>query len=279
MSSGKFSHRDLADLAALLRDAARAEVMPRFRNLGPGGVRTKTDALDVVTEADTAAEAAITAGLLRRFPGAVVVGEEATAADPSLLGRLGEADLVFVVDPVDGTANFADGLPLFAVMAAVLVRGEVVASCIHDPVGDDWALALRGEGAWRETPDGRREALHVAAPAPVEAMIGSVSWRFLPPAQRASVCGNLRRVAAAWGFRCAGHEYRMAAAGHLHFLLFNRLYPWDHAPGWLLHQEAGGCAAAFDGAPYRTTRFDGGLIVAPDKSSWQALRDALLGEG
>jgi fructose-1,6-bisphosphatase/inositol monophosphatase family enzyme len=274
-----FNHHDLTYLATLLRDTARAEVMPRFRNLGPGGVRTKADALDPVTEADTAAEAAITAGLLRRFPGAVVVGEEATAADPSLLARLAGADLAFVVDPVDGTANFADGLPLFAVMAAVLVRGETVAAAIHDPVGDDCALALRGEGAWRETPDGRRETLRVAAPAPVEAMTGSVSWRFLPPAQRALVCANLPRVGAAWGFRCAGHEYRMAAAGSLHFLLFNRLYPWDHAPGCLLHREAGGYAAAFDGTPYRPTRFDGGLIVAPDKASWQALRDALFGEG
>ena len=272
-----FGHRELTDVATLLRDAARAEVMPRFRNLGPGGVRTKAAALDPVTEADEAAEAVITAGLLRRFPGAVVVGEEATAADPSLLGRLGDAELAFVVDPIDGTANFADGLPLFAVMAAALIRGEVVAACIHDPLGDDCALALRGAGAWRETPDGRRETLHVAAPAPVEAMIGSVSWRFLPPAQRMAVCANLPRVAASWAFRCAAHEYRMAAAGHLHFLLFNRLYPWDHAPGWLLHREAGGYAAAFDASPYRPTRFDGGLIVAPDQASWQALRDTLLG--
>jgi fructose-1,6-bisphosphatase/inositol monophosphatase family enzyme len=271
-----FNHRALTDLATLLRETARAEVMPRFRNLTPDGVRTKADALDPVTEADTAAEAMITAGLLRRFPGAVVVGEEATAADPSLLGHLGDAALAFVVDPVDGTANFAAGLPLFAVMAAALVRGGVVAAAIHDPVGDDWALALRGEGAWRETPDGRRETLRVAPPAPLDAMTGSVSWRFLPPAQRASVCANLPRVAATWGFRCAGHEYRMAAAGHLHFLLFNRMYPWDHAPGWLLHREAGGYAAALDASPYRPTRVDGGLIAAPDKASWQALHDALL---
>ncbi len=274
-----FNHRDLTDLATLLREAARTEVMPRFRNLLPNAVRTKADALDPVTEADTAAEAAITAGLLHRFPGAVVVGEEATAADPSLLGRLGDADLAFVVDPVDGTANFADGLPLFAVMAAALIRGEVVAAAIHDPLGDDWALAMRGEGAWRETPDGRRETLRVAAPVPLAAMTGSASWRFLPPAQRARVCANLPRVAASWGFRCAGHEYRMAAAGRLHFLLFNRMYPWDHAPGWLLHREAGGYAAAFDASPYRPTRIDRRLIAAPDKASWQALRDALLGEG
>jgi fructose-1,6-bisphosphatase/inositol monophosphatase family enzyme len=273
-----FNHRDLTDVAVLLREAGRIEVMPRFRNLAPDGVRTKTDALDLVTEADGAAEAMITAGLLHRFPGAVVVGEEATAADPSLLGKLGDADLAFVVDPVDGTMNFADGMPLFGVMAAALVRGEVVAAAIHDPVGDDWVLALRGEGAWRETPDGTRQALRVADPVQVAQMTGTASWRFLPPAQRAIVCANLPRVAAVWGFRCAAHEYRLAASGRLHFLLFHRLYPWDHAPGWLLHREAGGYSAQFDGGPYRTTRIDGGLIVAPDRESWEAVRAALLGE-
>jgi fructose-1,6-bisphosphatase/inositol monophosphatase family enzyme len=274
-----FDRRDLADLAALQRQAGRAEVMPWFRNLGPGAVRNKTDALDPVTAADEAAEAMITAGLRDRFPGAVVVGEEATAADVSLLDRLGDADLAFVVDPIDGTANFAAGVPLFGVMAAALIRGEVVGAAIYDPVGDDWVLALRGQGAWRETPDGRQEALHVARAVPVEAMTGCVSWRFLPMAQRLTVCANLPRVAAVWGFRCAAHEYRTAAAGHLHFLMFNRMYPWDHAPGWLLHQEAGGYSAALDGSTYRTTRIEGGLIAAPDKASWQAVRDALLGDG
>ena len=146
----RFDDRDLADLAALLREAGRVEVMPRFRHLGAGAVRTKTDALDLVTDADVAAERAITAGLLRRFPGAVVVGEEATAADPSLLARVGDAELAFVVDPVDGTSNFADGLPLFGVMAAAVVRGEVVGAAIHDPVGDDCVLALRGGGLARD---------------------------------------------------------------------------------------------------------------------------------
>lgn len=272
----RFTHHDLTDLAVLLREAGRVEVMPRFRNLGPNGVHTKTDALDLVTEADGAAEAMITIGLARRFPGAVVVGEEATAADPSRLDRLGDAELAFVVDPVDGTMNFADGMPLFGVMAAALVRGEVVAAAIHDPIGDDWVLALRGEGAWRETPDGARQALRVAQPVPVEAMTGTASWRFLPPAQRAIVCANLPRVAAVWGFRCAAHEYRLAASGRMHFLLFHRLYPWDHAPGWLLHHEAGGYSAQFDGSPYRPTRMDGGLIATPDRESWHALRAALL---
>jgi fructose-1,6-bisphosphatase/inositol monophosphatase family enzyme len=96
---------ELADLAELLRAAARTEIMPRFRRLGADGVRQKTGPLDLVTAADEAAERAITAGIARRFAGAVVVGEEATSADPSRLALLADAELAFVVDPIDGTAT------------------------------------------------------------------------------------------------------------------------------------------------------------------------------
>jgi fructose-1,6-bisphosphatase/inositol monophosphatase family enzyme len=271
-----FTRRDLAVVAAVLGDAARAEIMPRFRHLGAGDVRAKSGPLDLVTAADEAAEHAITAALRRAFPGCLVVGEEAATADPTLLDGLGGADLAFVVDPVDGTWNFAAGLPLFATMAAAIVRGEVVGAAIHDPVGADSALALRGEGAWTESADGRHQDLRVAAPAAVAAMSGTISWRYLPPGERATVCRNLPRVDACWDYRCAGHEYRLLAGGRCHFLVFNRLWPWDHAPGWLLHHEAGGHAAQFDGAPYRPTVTTGGLICAPDAASWQALRAALL---
>jgi fructose-1,6-bisphosphatase/inositol monophosphatase family enzyme len=77
--------------------------------------------------------------------------------------------------------------------------------------------------------------------------------------------------------RCAAHEYRLAAAGHCHVLFYNKLMPWDHAPGWLLHREAGGYSAHFDGSEYRPAQMTGGLICAPDKESWQLVRDALLG--
>jgi fructose-1,6-bisphosphatase/inositol monophosphatase family enzyme len=63
-----------------------------------------------------------------------VVGEEAVSRDPDLLNGLGEADLAFILDPVDGTLNFASGLPLFGVMAAVLRRGEVICGIILDPM-------------------------------------------------------------------------------------------------------------------------------------------------
>lgn len=271
-----FSHADLAALAALLREAARAEIMPRFRRLGPAAIRHKSGPLDLVTDADEAAEAMITAALRRRFPGALVVGEEAVAQDPGLLHGLAGADLAFVVDPVDGTANFAAGLPLFGVMAAAIQRGEVVAAAIHDPLGDDTALALRGEGAWMESAEGARRDLRVKAARPVARMAGTVSWRYLPAPLRQRVCGRLPLLGAAWDFRCAAHEYRLLADGQCDFLVFNRLMPWDHAPGWLLHREAGGYSASFAGAPYRVDVMEGGLICAPDRASYAALRAALL---
>lgn len=274
--SARFDRRAATGVAELLREAARAEIMPRFRRLGADAVRSKTGPLDLVTDADEGAERVIAAGLTSRFPGCLVVGEEAAAADPGLLGRLADADLAFVVDPVDGTANFAAGLPLFGCMAAAVRRGEVVAGWIHDPLGDDTAVALRGEGAWIEAPDGRETPLRVAAPAPLEQMLGDLSWTYLPEPLRTRVASRLPRLAAAVGLRCAAHSYRLVAGGYLHLLLFHRLMPWDHAAGWLLHLEAGGHSAGFDGRPYSPLRHGGGLICAPDRTSWEEARAKLL---
>ena len=272
-----FSTAQANELDLLLRAAARSEIMPRFRKLDAAAVRAKTGPLDLVTDADVAAEAMITQGLTRLHPGCLVVGEEATAADPGLLQRLAGADLAFVVDPVDGTSNFAAGLPLFGTMAAAVVRGEVAACVIHDPVLDTSSVAVRGEGAWEQDARGARTSLRVARKVPVPQMSGAVSWRYLAPGLRATVLGNLGKLAQAYDFRCAAHEYRMLAAGHAHFLVFNRLMPWDHLPGWLLHREAGGYSARFDGSGYRPGVLDGGLICTPDEASYLALREALLG--
>ena len=272
-----FDASQLATVATLLREVAATEILPRFGRLQREQIHEKTSAFDVVTEADETAERAIAAGLRAAFPGADVVGEEATGRDPTLLDLLGSSALVFVVDPLDGTKNFASGLPLFGVMVAVVQRGEVVAGVIHDPVGQTTACALRDQGAWLLAPDGARTPLHVAAPLPVKQMHGIVSTNFVPEPLRTQVNSRLSRLASTNWFRCAAHEYRLAAAGHCEVLFYNKLMPWDHAAGWLLHQEAGGYSAHFDGSPYRPTHTTGGLLCAPDRASWEAVHRALLG--
>ena len=267
----------IRDVGAILARAAAQEILPRFRTLTADQVQQKTSAFDIVTEADEAAEAVIAAGLREAFPDAVIVGEEGTHRDPALLNAIGGAELAFVVDPIDGTRNFASGLPLFGVMAAAIRRGEVVAGVIHDPVCRDFAYAVRDGGAWLEREDGTRTPLRVAPPVPLDQMEGIVGTTFLPQPLRNTVNGNLSKLATSTWLRCAAHEYRLAAGGHCHLLFYNKLMPWDHAAGWLLHREAGGYSAHFDGTPYRPTDLSGGLICAPDEASWQAARAALLG--
>jgi len=271
-----FSAADIRRVGEILADAARREIMPRFRRLAPGQIRRKTSAIDLVTEADEAAEAAISAALVAAYPGAVVIGEEGTHKEPRLLEQIAGAELAFIVDPVDGTRNFASNLPLFGVMTAVTQRGEVVAGAIHDPVCRDWSYAVRGEGAWAEEEDGRRTPLRVADPVPVAQIDGLIGTTYLAEPLRTTFNRNLSRLGSTNSLRCAAHEYRLAAAGFCHVLLYSRLMPWDHAAGWLIHREAGGYSAHFDGTPYLPTQFTGGLICAPDDSTWRLVRNSLL---
>jgi fructose-1,6-bisphosphatase/inositol monophosphatase family enzyme len=274
----RFTIDDALRVGEILSRAARTEIMPRFGRLVAGQVREKSSRFDVVTDADEAAELAMSTALKDAYPEAVVVGEEAAATDHTLLGAIGTADLAFVLDPLDGTKNFASGLPLFGVMAAATVRGEVALAAIHDPVCRTTAFALRGEGAWTQGEDGPRADLRVAGAVSVWEMDAIIGTNFLPEPLRTTVNGNLSRLRMSSWLRCAAHEYRMAAAGHCDLLFYNKLMPWDHAAGWLLHREAGGHSARFDGTAYRPTHLTGGLICAPDEASWLLARDALLGQ-
>lgn len=259
-------------LANLLRDTAKAEILPRFRRLDSGMVRQKSEAIDLVTEADEEAERRIRAEVERAFPDVVFIGEESVAADPALMDRLDDAELAVVVDPVDGTANFAAGLPLFAVMASIVRRGETVAGIIYDPMGDDWVLAEKGGGAFQRRPDGFQWRLQVAAAPALDQMVGAVSITYLPTDRKAEILTNIAKVRVAAHYRVAGHDYRTFAGGHSHFVMFNKLMPWDHLGGCLIAEEAGGYVARFDGSPYLPRHRDGGLLIATDRDNWNLLR-------
>ena len=263
---------DVTTLAHVLRRAAQMEILPRFRRLGSDDVRVKSEATDLVTEADERAERMVKTEVSRLWPEALFIGEESVAADPTLLDKLPGADLAIVIDPVDGTFNFASGIPAFGVMASVISKGETVAGIIFDPMGDDWVLAERGSGAWLRRPDGETIRLKVAQSVELEDMVGMASTGFLPMGKRAEIMGNLAKVRYSTNYRCAAHEYRTLAGGHVHYLMYNKLMPWDHLAGTLISQEAGAYARRFDGSSYLPHHLDGGLLIAVDKDSWELLR-------
>ena len=274
----QFDEKQIDGLADLLAEAANQEIMPRFRQLGQGDIRQKTSAADLVTEADVNAERYITARLRELFPSALIVGEEACSDDESLLNGLGEADLAFTIDPVDGTFNFASGVPLFGVMLAVVSKGETVAGIIYDPVGKDWVLAAKGSGSHIRHANGSTSLVKVADAADISQMTGSVSWQYTVEPIRSRLARNHTKFISQIGYRCAAHEYRIIATGGAHFACYNKLMPWDHLPGALIHQEAGGYLARWDESPYLPSHTGGGLLVAPDKESWKEIRAALFAE-
>ena len=107
-------------------------------------------------------------------------------------------------------------------------------------------------------------------------MAGTASWYTAEEPLRSRIANGLHRTRAAFAYRCAAYEYRLIVDGHLHFGLHSKLMPWDHAAGELIHREAGGYAARFDGSAYRPSQRAGGILLAPDRDSWHDLHAALI---
>lgn len=244
-------------VAAALKLAALEAVLPRYRSLGARDVEQKA-AGEVVTTADREAELIIARELSAIAPDARFVGEEACASNPGLLDNIGKG-LVWIVDPIDGTGNFAAGRPPFALMAALLNEGEIVASWIYDPLGSRMAIAELGGGAWV---NGQR--IHVpSATLALSELRGIVSESFALEAKLGSIMAIEEAVGEVVpSRRCAGDEYPLVATGDRHFAVYWRDLLWDHAPGALLLSEAGGTVRRHDGSAYRPAEPGAGMLLA-----------------
>jgi fructose-1,6-bisphosphatase/inositol monophosphatase family enzyme len=266
-----FTERDLGPLREILREAGEAEIMPRFRVLTSNDITEKKSSIDLVTDADLLAEKYITARLKQKFPDALIVGEEACETNPGLIDALAEAELAFVIDPVDGTFNFTAGLPVFGTILAVVAHGETIAGLIHDPVVGDTLVASKGAGTRMLSKAGTETKASVIAPRPLSSMVGTISINDIGRDDRMRIAGNLGRTKMSFAYNCSAYEYWLAATGKVDFIGHFKLMPWDHLAGVLIHQEAGGYTAKHDGTPYRPGEISGGILSAPDFDCWQEI--------
>lgn len=263
----------IEDVALVIKEVAAEVLEPAFARRAELEAWEKAPG-ESVTAADVEAERLLGLRLADLQPGVPMVGEEVTSRDPTLPGAwLAEAPRVWLVDPLDGTANFIAGSPDWAVMVALVEQGVTVASWIWRPVDRRMFVAERGGGAWL---NGQRI---LCPPAPHESsrLTGAVLTRYFEEATRVSLAKNAHRFSQiTGGRRCAGVEYPMIAEGHQHFGLFHRTLPWDHAPGVLLVEEAGGRACRIDGSPYRPASTSTGLLVAVNATTWTTVRENLF---
>lgn len=261
-----------AHVLNIVRRAAKAEIMPRFRRLSGQDVQTKSDPQDLVTAADIAAEAMMTRALQIAFPDALIVGEESAAKDPTLVGKIADAPLAFILDPVDGTWNFAKGLAVFGVIVAVTQFGKPVFGLIYDPVADDWAIADVDSPATLARPFGPAKTLKASMGKPVDALCGHIHLHHFKGAHQRQVAASLPTFRRTQSLQCSAHEYRMLAQGHTDFLLAATLNPWDHAAGALICARAGSHVEMLDGGDYTAARQEGYLLVASDRTTWNKLK-------
>lgn len=250
-------------VAALMREVAAEVVMPRYRNLAQHEVIEKA-ADDLVTIADRESEARLSEGLARLLPEAGIVGEEAVAADHAVLERLGSG-LNWIIDPIDGTGNFAAGHPPFGLMIALVDSGIVQQSWILDPLKDRLCCAALGKGA---TIDGETVT---ARPTGAALPVAGISLLFADPENRmrlkARAAGKLEMADVP---RCAAEQYPRIVLGVNDLAVFERTLPWDHAPGALFVNEAGGRVARPDGSPYVIGADPGkGLLAACSPAMWE----------
>ena len=248
-------------VSRLMREVAATIVLPRFRNLAAGDVSEKTPG-DPVTIADRESEIRLHEGLLALLPDAGVVGEEATAATPALLDRIGDG-AVWIIDPIDGTWNFANGRPPFAIMVALLHDGVREAGWMLDPLADRMCHAARGQGAWID--DCRVTALGTGGAR----LIGGISTLFMTPAKAATLEAKVAgRIDLAPIPRCCGEQYPRLVLSENDVALFERVLPWDHAPGALFLEEASGTVRRPDGSAYIVGDRRTGMLAAASPAIW-----------
>jgi myo-inositol-1(or 4)-monophosphatase len=219
----------------ILREAAATEIMPRFYSIL---AERKADG-SLVTEADFATQARIGEAIAREFPGTPLLGEEMTAEDQRRL--LAEADTgVWILDPLDGTGNYASGFPGFSISLAFVERGQPTLGVIFDPVRGECFSAARGGGA---TLDG--EPIRPFAPGPeLSDCLAMIDMKRLPPERIPALFRpggfrsqrNLGSVALDWCW---------LAAGRYQLYLHGGQKLWDYAAGRLIASEAGAASRLY----------------------------------
>ena len=230
------SLRDVAVQAALDAGAMQRAGLATARTVSYKG------AVDLVTEVDHACERHIAATIASRFPDHQLLAEEGTTAGKSSAYR-------WIIDPVDGTTNYAHGYPIFGVSIAVEHAGELVVGVVHAPMLEETFVAVRGQGA---TLNGA--PLHVSA---VDSLDRALLATGFPYDIRTRADNNLDHWAT-FAVRCQAVRRDGSAALNLAYVAAGRfdgfweltLSPWDMAAGVLLIAEAGGRLSAPDGGPH-----------------------------
>jgi len=255
-----YSYQDLVEIQQIIRDTARRCLSIYFSR---STADYKTDG-SIVTEADMAMQAELTAALHERYPQVHMLGEEISEAEQNRV--IDSEHDYWCLDPVDGTTNFHATVPLFSVSLGLISDGEIVLGVVYDPNRDECFGAVRGEGFWIDGEKVERPE----QPGRLRDCIAFVDFKRLPRELRTSLVLDTPYKSQRNIGTCA-LEWAWLAAGRVNLLLHGRERIWDYAAGVLLTEESGGRSATLDAEPvFRQTLKPRSVIAASNPQLFES---------
>lgn len=255
---GKPLNLDLSAALEIAKQAAREAGAVLLAMKGTAAVHQKSGK-DLVTDADLAAQIVVSQALVAAFPDHGFLGEEGSIGIHAAQQSANEHSAYrWVVDPLDGTTNYAHGLPQYAVSIALLFEGIPVLGVIYDPEADELFSAIEGQGAWlNDRPiitSRRTEISHALVAAGLSPNLRGDSVEIRNLVRMLLACQGLRRLGSAALNLC------YVACGRLDGYWGGTLKIWDIAAGVLIVRQAGGIVADFSGD--ETRALEGALIAS-----------------
>jgi len=256
----------LVKLQNIIKQHAAEQIMPRYNQVA---YRFKQDG-SLVTDADSEMQKAMINSLQQQWPEYAILGEEMSEAQQQ--AQLdSHAQGVWILDPLDGTSNFACGIPIFSVSIALVIKNEVVLGVIYDPNRDEIFSAIKGEGAWLNgqdlQSDTEREMLSQCT--------AQIDFKRLKPEMR--VCLSREHpYASQRNFGSGALDWCWLAAGRCQINIHGGQKLWDYAAGQLILSEAGGCAKTFAGeSVFKKTLAPRSIMAAVNVSLFKQLQKYL----
>ncbi|MFW2372432.1 MAG: inositol monophosphatase family protein [Gammaproteobacteria bacterium] len=228
----------LQQLEVIIKNLAEQEIMPRYNRVA---FELKTDG-SLVTEADTAMQHAVAEALSKRWPEYALLGEEMSEQEQQALLDSHDAQGLWVLDPLDGTSNFASAIPIFSVSLALLQQDEVKLGLIYDPVRQECFSAIKGQGAWL---NGRKLKLQVDKSS-LNQCIAQVDFKRLPKAMAIHIAEK-HPYASQRNFGSGALDWCWLATARSQLYIHGGQKLWDYLAGQLILSEAGGLAETFEG--------------------------------
>ncbi|WP_082111324.1 inositol monophosphatase [Grimontia sp. AD028] len=250
------------DLKSLLFDIVRSTaikaVLPRFRGgMGDGDINYKPNS-DIVTAADTDMQQRIIEALQTYWPNVPVLGEEQSRGMQLSIFNANNQPF-WVLDPIDGTSNFAFGIPYFCTSLALIYEGKVWLGLVYDPVRDECFYAASGSGA---TLNGiTMDCTELKAPANLKSSMALVDFKRLPNGMASNLAAE-PPYRSQRSFGASALDWCWIAANRCQIYLHGDQKLWDYTAGSLILQEAGGISSTFHGSDIFDNTMNSKTVIA-----------------